>query len=369
MDSLMGSQAYLEEARGIHERTLVCAAHTDVIGAVAEGHHGGERAVLSRAHGELFRAGGIKCISDHVIGDTFETQSFPTGELLNAYYGGRLYNPSLLKHAFRNLTFMLRDIAESGSDFGLATTVAEIKELAAHGQIAVVLCTQGLTFMEDEPLLLEVVHRLGVRVLGVVTYRANAVVGSYQVNQDQGLTAFGRSVVAEAKRLRMVFDISSVSGRGFWDLIEAAEGPVIASHTNVAALCSKPGNLDDRQLAAIGETNGVVGLIANGELVSDTPHPTLGGFVDHIDYIANHIGVDHVAIGPDIVEEAFYPLETYRRVFGDEAWTTHYPEGLGSHRDLPNVTAELLRRGYGTDAIGKILGGNVLRVYQQVWGA
>jgi membrane dipeptidase len=364
----MESRAYLDEARAIHERTLVCAVHTDVIGAVAEGHHEGEQGVLSRAHAGLFRAGGIGCISDHVIGDTFETQSFPTRELLNAYYGGRLYNPSLLKHAVRNLTFMLRDIAESAADFGLATTVAGIEELAAQGRIAVVLCTQGLTFLEDEPLVLEVVYRLGVRVLGVVTYRANAVVGSYQVNPDQGLTPFGRTVVAEAKRLRMVFDISSVSQQGFWDLIEAAEGPVIASHTNVAALCSKPGNLDDRQLAAIRETNGLVGLIANGELITDTGPATLSAFVDHIDYIADRIGVEHVALGPDIVEEAFYPLETYRRVFGDEAWTTHYPRELESHRDLPNVTAELLRRGYKADAIVKILGENALRVYRQVWG-
>jgi membrane dipeptidase len=359
---------HLKQAWELHRRTLVCAVHTDVIGEVAEQHDRGGSAVLSLRHAELFRSGGIRCISDHVIGDTFETQSFPTRELLNAYYGGKLYNPSLLKHAIRNLTFMLDDIEESRADFGLATTVAEIRTLAESGRIAVVLCTQGLTFVEDEPLLLDAFYRLGIRVLGVVTYRANGVVGSYQVNPHQGLTSFGREVAAAAKRLRMVFDISSVSRPGFWDLLEVAEGPVIASHTNAAALCQRPGNLDDRQLDAIGENGGVVGLIANGEIVTDNPHPTVADFVNHIDYIASRIGVDHVAIGPDIVEESFYPMDTYRRVFGDEGWSTHYPEGLSSHRDLPNVTAELLRRGYKPEDLQKILGENILRVYQAVWG-
>jgi membrane dipeptidase len=348
---------------------LVCAVHTDVIGEVAEQHDGGGSAVLTRRHAELFRAGGIRCISDHVVGDTFETQSFPTRELLDAFYGGRLYNPSLLKHSLRNLTFMLDDIDESAADFGLATTVAEIRRLAAGDRIAIVLCTQGLTFLEDEPLLLEAFHRLGVRVLGLVTYRANALIGSYQVNPEQGLTPFGRRVVALAARLRMVLDVSSVSKPGFWDLMDAAEGPVIASHTNAAALCQRPGNLDDTQLDAIGENGGVIGLIANGEIVTDNPHPTLGDFVNHIDYIVARIGVDHVAIGPDIVEESFYPMETYRRVFGGQGWSTHYPEGLTSHRDLPNVTAELLRRGYRTEDVRKILGENILRVYGAVWGA
>ncbi len=137
-------------ARQIHAKTLVCAVHTDLIGDVSERHSHGEREVLGRRHAGEFRDGGIRCISDHVIGDTFETQSFPTRELLNAFHGGRLYNPSMLKHSLLNLSYMLSDLDQSRSDFALATSVQEIQATAAAGRIAVVLCTQGLTCVEDE---------------------------------------------------------------------------------------------------------------------------------------------------------------------------------------------------------------------------
>ncbi len=146
-------------------------------------------------------------------------------------------------------------------------------------------------------------------------------------------------------------------------------GPLIASHTNANSVCRSPGNFDDDQLKAVAQTGGVVALIANGLTVSTKPNLTLSDFVDHLEYIVERAGVDHVGIGPDIVEDSFYPVDAYRRIFADEGfWSTHYPDGFGSHRELPNVTAELLGRGYSEADVCKILGENILRVYSTVWG-
>jgi membrane dipeptidase len=364
------SEELLARARELHGQALVAAVHTDLIGDVAERHSQGERAVLSRRHAALFRSGGIRCVSDHVVGDTFETQSFPSRELLDVYNAGRPYNPSLLKHALRLLEYTLDDLSESSQDFTLTTSVEGIRREAEAGKIAFVLCTQGLTPFEDEPLLIELYHRLGTRVVGLVTYRANGAVGSYKVNREYGLTDLGRTLVREADRLRMVLDVSAISDRGFWDVVDLVDRPIIASHSNATGICGYPGNFSDERLKALKEKNGLIALIANGKLVTTKPTITLGDFVDHIDYIANLIGVDHVAIGPDIVEDTFYPIETYRRLYAEEGyWSARYPAGFESHSQLPVVTAELLRRGYSDTDVRKILGENLLRVYQQVWGA
>jgi len=352
----------------IHQETLVVAMHTDLIGDVAERHSWGEHRVLRDRHAGIFRRAGIRCICDHVIGDTFETQCFPSKDLLFGLYGERAYNPSRLKHSMKILEYMLADLDESHEDFALARSVAEIRRTAGSGRIAVVLSTQGLTPIEDEPALLHVYHRLGVRVLGLtVRSGSNAAVGNS--SSDLGLTNLGRAILQEAQQLRMVIDVSSVSRRAFWEILELIQGPVVASLSNARAVCDDDANLDDDQIRAIAAKGGVIGVIANARTVTRNPNPTLSHYIDHIDHIVNLVGASCVGIGPDLVEDSWYPIETYRRMFADVGyWKGAYPAGLRSVADLPNLTASLLERGYAEKDINNILGGNVLRVYEQIWG-
>ncbi|RJQ07112.1 MAG: hypothetical protein C4551_07215 [Bacillota bacterium] len=361
----------LERAKKIHEETLIVAVHTDLIGDVAERHSVGESRVLGRLQAGLFRTAGIKCVSDHVIGDSFETQSFPTRDLLTAFQGGKVYNPSMVKHGMKILSYMLRDIDESHEDFAVARTVGEIKSVAGSGRIAVVLCTQGLSPLEDEPALLEIYYRLGIRVLGLATYRGNAAVGGDRWTPEVGLTPLGREIIDEANRLKIVVDLSSVSEKAFWEILERAKGPVIASNTNVRAVCNHPGALSDDQLRGLAEKGGLLGVIANHRTVrADQKRPSLADFVDHISHVAEVVGVDYVGLGPDIVEDTWYPLETYRRVFEHVGyWSCLYPDDFETVAQLPNVTAEMLRRGFSEEDVKKVLGGNILRVYERVWCA
>lgn len=361
----------LEKAKRIHKETLIVAVHTDLIGDVAERHSAGESGVLAKRQAALFRTAGIRCVSDHVIGDSFETQSFPIRDLLTAFQGGKPYNPSMIKHALKILGYMLDDLDESNKDFALARTVAEIRKVADSGRIAVVLCTQGLSPLEDEPALLGVYHRLGIRVLGLSTFRGNAAVGGDRWSPEVGLTPLGKEIVDEANRLKMVVDLSSVSEKAFWELLDRVKGPVIASNTNVRAVCDHAGALSDDQLRGMAKKGGLVGVIANGRIVRrDKKKPSLSDFVDHISHVAEVVGVEYVGLGPDIVEDSWYPLEAYRRVFADVGyWSCEYPDDFESIAQLPNVTAEMLRRGFSEQDVKKILGGNILRVYEQVWGA
>lgn len=361
-------QELLEEAQRIHSDTLIVAMHTDLIGDIAERHSLGEQAVLQRRHAGLFRTAGIDCVCDHVIGDTFETQCFPSRDVLFGLYGESSYNPSRLKHSIKILEYMLSDLDESGTDFELATSVTHIRQCAAAGKIAMVLSTQGLTPLEDEPMLLHAYHRLGVRVIGLaVSSSSNAAIGNYQ--SDLGLTKLGQKILEEAAKLRMVVDVSSISKRAFWEIMNLVDAPVIASLTNALSVCDYPGNYDDEQIKAIAAKDGVMAPIANAKTVTLAAEPTLAHYVDHIDHIVQLVGVRHVGIGPDLVEATWYPKETYERMYADVGfWERRYPEGLDSIADLPNITAELLRRGYPEDDVRLILGENALRVYGAVWG-
>jgi membrane dipeptidase len=360
------------KARKIHSETLVACMHTDLIGDVSERHSIGEHGVLKRRQAELFRAGGISCVSDHVIGDTFETQSFPTRDLLNAFHVGR-YNPSLVKHSMKILSYMLDDLEESEPDFTRATSVYEIRKAKEQGKIAVVLCFQGMSPLEDEPALLNIYHRLGLRVINLATNRA---VPQYTyvptaAFRELGLTPLGKEMLDEAMRLRMVIDIAAVSERAFFDIAERYDTPLIASAANANAVHEHDGSLTDEQLKVIAQKGGVVGCIANNRTVTNKREkPTLADYVDHVEHMAEVMGIDHVGIGPDIVEDSWYPLEAYHRMFKDVGyWSCLYPDDLEHNSDLPNVTAELLRRGFSESDVKKVLGENLLRVYAQVWGS
>lgn len=360
----------VSKARRIHSETLVACMHTDLIGDVAERHSLGEHRVLGRYHTDLFRRGGINCISEHVIGDTFETQAFPSKDLLYSVWGGKVFNPSQVKHAMKILGFMLDEIDESSADFAVATSVEEIRKSAAQNKIGVVLCFQGLGPLEDEPSLLGIYYRLGLRVINLTTARGNAAVGGSQSNPDLGLTALGKEILDEAQRLKMVIDLMALSDKAFFQILERYDAPMIASGSNAKALNDVHGNLSDEQLKAIAQKGGVVGPIANNRCVTSArPKPTLADFVDHIDHMVQVMGIDHVGIGPDLVEDNWYPLETYRRMFKHAGyWSCLYPDDFENHTQLPNVSAELLQRGFKEADVKKILGENLLRVYSEVWG-
>jgi membrane dipeptidase len=151
---------------------------------------------------------------------------------------------------------MLNDLAESGDDFVLTTSVTQIRSVVASGKIAFVACAQGATPLEDQPEILSLFHRLGLKVLQLVTNRGNPYAGSARMSPKLGLSELGRTIVAEAQRLRIVIDVSAVSKPGFWELMEMIDGPVMASQSNASALCNFADNFDDDQIRAVAEKVG-----------------------------------------------------------------------------------------------------------------
>lgn len=251
---------------------------------------------------------------------------------------------------------------------------ARLQRLEAEGQLRIVADADGIeAAMADGVLaalphvegaeaitdleVLEVLHRAGLRSLGLTWSRPNAFAsgvpfafpGSPDVGP--GLTAAGRALVREAERLRVIVDVSHLNEAGFWDVLDASERPVVASHSNVHRLCPSPRNLTDAQLDALAERDGLVGLnfaVAflreDGAHEADTPLDVLAR---HLDALLERLGEDRVAFGSDF----------------DGA---RVPDAIRDVAGLPRLLEALGEHGYGDALLHKIAHRNWVALIRRV---
>jgi membrane dipeptidase len=242
--------------------------------------------------------------------------------------------------------------------------VRTVEDLQAD-DVGVVFGFQDTSPLEwdRDPRNASVFAQLGVRVMQLTYNVRNFSGNGYKERVDDGVSEFGHEVVEALEEYGIVLDLSHAGPRTARDAIEASSNPVVFSHSNAAGLVDHPRNVGDDLVEAAADTGGVVGITVFPPFVG-TGRVTLSDFVDHVDYVADLVGTDHVAIGLDFVEpfpesllgEPHYPDEP-----------VPLPPALRDASDVPNVTAELHERGYSDDEIRAIMGGNLRRVFEQVW--
>ena len=258
----------------------------------------------------------------------------------------------------------------------LVETAEDIRRAKREARLGVIFGVQGLaTKIEDDPSLVRILHRLGLRI-GQMTYNERSSLGCGCLEEpDTGLTQLGKIVVREMNHVGIAVDMAHAGDRTTLDAIDCSREPVIVSHGNARALCDTPRNYGDDALKALAECGGVIGITAYGPLCETTPgvRPALGDMVDHIAYVADLAGVDHVGIGSDFFESesavrfhAFFRVR-YPEVFGDYRLDNVYFDGFNRVDHFPRLTAALLERGFSAEETAKILGGNFMRVFERVW--
>jgi membrane dipeptidase len=230
------------------------------------------------------------------------------------------------------------------------TSYEEIVEIKKSGGVAGMLSIEGADVIEGRVEALGVFHRLGVRMVGLVHSLRNQLAdGVTDRRTGGGLSDIGLHAVEEMDKLGMIIDVSHVNDEGFWDVLEYTKNPVIASHSNARTVCDHPRNMSDEMIIALAENSGVMGMNFAPSFV----HPvkaTLAGMVNHIDHIVDLVGSDHVGLGSDF----------------DGIPNT--PIGLENVSKMPEITRELVERGYEREDVVKILGGNHLRLIKEVIG-
>lgn len=227
----------------------------------------------------------------------------------------------------------------------------QINDIVDDNKIAAVLCAEGGHVIENSLDKLYALYSEGIRYMTITWNNSTDWAVSAQDSRSAtvGLSDFGREVIRKMDSLGIIIDISHTGIKTIEDILEVTANPIIASHSGVRALRNHYRNLYDDQIKAIAKSGGVIGVVFYPSfLSSNTSSVNINTVIQHIDYIVNLVGIDHVGIGSDF----------------DGIGTT--PSGLEDVSKFPFLTQKLLERGYSVEDVFKILGGNFMRVMRQV---
>ncbi len=312
-------------------------------------------------------------------------------------YTGKADQPGdAIRIALERIDAVHRLVQRYPGQTGLATTVAEIRELVAQGKLASLMGVEGGHMIEDNLAVLRTYYNLGVRYMTLThsfhtSWADSSGTSSIPEPVHDGLTAFGEEVVLEMNRLGMMVDVSHVADASFFDVIRVSQAPVIASHSSCRAIADHTRNMSDEQLRALAANGGVIlinfypayideqanretqayfakwksALGAIRERHADDPkagfrarrahfqaHPvpqtSLDVLLDHFDHALKIAGPDHVGLGAD--------------------WdgVPSMPREMEDVAALPSLTRGLLERGHDEETVRKVLGENLLRAMAQV---
>ena len=275
----------------------------------------------------------------------------------------------------------LRNIARFYKDFDTysryirqVTCLDDIRKAKEEGRVGIIFGFQNSSPIEDDLDLVEVFHRLGVRAIQITYNDLNLVGAGCYERQDVGLSQFGVDLVAEMNRLGMVIDLSHVGHRTTMDAIETSEDPVWFSHTNPKRLCDHPRNKTDGEVKALVAKGGIVGANSFPTFLARGYDSTLEDVLDVVDYWVDLVGIDSVGIGLDFTElhtEEWFDWLMAGKRKGSTVFPLPYPiplpTGIARADEMPNLTVGLAGRGYSDGDVQKIMGLNVLRLFERVW--
>lgn len=365
-----------QRAMDIHREAIVVDTHTDTPMLMLEqGLDIGKRSDRSEVDLVKMKEGGLDAA------------------FLAVFVSNRLDKKHPARRALEAIDEIYRQV-EANSDLAeLALSVSDIRRIHRADKRVVLIGMENGGPIEGSLRLLRNFYRLGIRYITLTHNDNNDICDSSSAEQPRwkGLSVFGKQVVREMNRLGMLIDVSHISDRAFWDVLEVSQAPVIATHSGIRSLCNVPRNMSDSMIKALAARGGVIQIVfysgfldeaynrraeavrkklqpqfkklkkkyrnnrmafwnARSELwkkYSPEP-PSIDILIDHIDYAVKLAGIDHVGLGSDF----------------DGA--SSYPKGLEDASGFPLITYHLLKRGYQADAIKKILGGNLLRIFSEV---
>ncbi len=384
MSSILAFDAQSEispEARELHFRSLVIDTHTDTTQRFLSGNFDlGDRHADGSVDIPRMKEGGLDAI------------------FFAVWVRGTITGRVAVERAIAQIEAIRRQVALHPNDLAAARTATDIRRARVAGKIAVLTAVEGGQMMNNDLGVLREFASLGVSYM-TLTHVQNTewADASTAKPAHNGLSEFGKQAIKEMNRLGMIVDVSHVSDKTVCDVLAVSEAPVFASHSSCQALCKTPRNLSDEMMKALAAQDGLIqinfhmGFLSQAFRDAEKAQPELWKqidaeaekrcgendacqilesdkiirafvaegklprvewplIVDHIDHAVKVVGIDHVGLGSDF----------------DGA---EMPYGMEDASRLPRITEALLQRGYSETDIEKILGGNMLRLMQDVEAA
>ena len=259
-------------------------------------------------------------------------------------------------------------------------TIDDIHAAKRAGKVGVILGWQNATPIENDLDRIAVFYGLGVLIIQLTFHERNLLGNGCWERRDDGLSNFGVDAVREMNRLGILIDLSHAGDRTTIEAIELSEKPVACTHANARAWCDHKRNKTDEALTKLAERGGVAGATCFNNFMPRGMDSTIEDYVDAIDDLVQRIGIDHVGIGTDFTQNQ---PQSFWNYIGSQQGTklpsTFYdpskrrrdvamsPKGLETPDRLPDLAPALMNRGYRGEDIVKILGGNWMRLFGEVW--
>jgi membrane dipeptidase len=340
---------FIERAKELLAESFAMDAHFDLGMDIDDRRERGDRRVWSARHEAPIKAGGWNCVVSSLFIHSWQLPEMG------------------LRKALDQISALFLEADEQPDKIAICASIKEADDANASGRTGILISFEGLDPLGNDPALLSIFYRLGVRAVGVAWSRRNYAADGCSFSplregKKGGLTAFGVSVIEEAERLGMLLDISHLNDEGVSDLAGFTKKPFIASHSNCRSLVPVKRNLTDEQIKLVASRGGVIGMNGCSAFVSERKGEGIGpaDLAMHIDHIVKLVGDDHVGLGLDCCDglanfyEGPVSLDTY--------------DTIKDHGHLPDLVAVLLEKGYGDESVRKIVGGNFRRVYKEVIG-
>jgi membrane dipeptidase len=341
----------MPDPKELHKDALVIDSHNDtIVSHIRRGNRSlSEKPGAKRHHGTIAYLRGPLTPPSTDIDIQINFPKMKKGGIDAAFFAVDVTRAwkNHLTYALDAFGFFHQEVADS-DDIVIARSASDISRAKSQNKLAAILAVENSDGTEGSLNVLHMLHHLGVRAMGLTHNISSwAADGNDETRSKGGLTTFGVSLIKEMNHLGMLVDVSHISEPGFWDVINTATRPIIASHSNAKALCNHPRNLTDGQIKAIAQNGGSIGVTFVPSFIDETD-PTFDKLINHVDHIAQLVGSDHVGIGSDF----------------DGGGTL-----VKDATDFPAFTEAFLGRGFTEADVRKILGENHLRVLTESIGS
>lgn len=336
----------------IHKNSTIVDGHYDLLMDVTPQRETGRRRVVETDHLPGFTEGRVNIVVSSIFVDS-------------------TFLPEMaLRKAMDQVSSLYAEIDESPDKIMLCRNYDDITRAQKQRKIGIMLSFEGIEPLYNDLSLLRVFYELGVRMVGLVWSRRNFAgdgchFSGVREGKKGGITDFGVQLIEEAERLGMFIDVTHLNDEGFWDVMEVAKKPIIASHSNCRSIVNSMRNLTDEQIKAIAQRGGVIGMNACNIFVADRDEDgDVEHLVDHVDHIVELVGPTHVGLGFDFAEKLIKLMSVEELA----AMPRKLFDVLKGHKSIRQFTKALIERGYKDAEIEMILGANFLRIYKELLG-